>query len=488
MADSSLETYRRKRNPGRTPEPVPRKAPTRTRAGAPTFVIQEHHATSLHWDFRLERDGVLASWALPKGLPMDPAANHLAVPTEDHPLEYADFQGTIPAAEYGGGEVSIWDRGTYQREKWTDREVIVVLHGRRATGRYVLFATGKNWMIHRMDPTPTGWVPLPKTLAPMLAVAADAPPEGDNWAYEFKWDGIRVLVWVDGGRVRALTRNGNDTTTSFPELREFGEAVGSTQLLLDGELIALDDHGHPSFSRLQRRMHVTSAAAVRRAAAADPASLVLFDVLHRDGTSLLATPYRERRRELEALGLAGPRWAVTPVFTDDSGTEVLRIAGELGMEGLVAKRLDSHYRPGARSGDWVKVKVQRTQEVVVGGWTPGQGNRRGLFGSLLVGVPAARGMLRYAGKVGTGFSQAALEDLRAELAPLVVPASPFDEDVRREVGDGATWVRPHLVGEVRFSEWTPDRRLRHPVWRGIRTDKRPRDVVYEDPGGTADEP
>jgi bifunctional non-homologous end joining protein LigD len=483
MADSSLETYRRKRDPARTPEPVPSRATAqRSRGqgqGAPAFVIQEHHASALHWDFRLERDGVLASWALPKGLPTDPAHNHLAVPTEDHPLEYAHFSGTIPDGEYGGGQVTIWDHGSYETLKWSDREVMVVLHGQRAAGRYVLFSTGKNWMIHRMDPAPEGWSPLPDKLSPMLAVPAERPPEGKDWAYEFKWDGIRVLLWIDGGRVRALTRNGNDTTGSFPELRDLGESVGSAQLLLDGELVALDEHGRPSFSRLQRRMHVTSAAAVRKAAASDPASLVLFDLLHRDGRSLLASTYDERRAELESLGLAGPRWALTPAFTEDSGTEVLRIAGELGMEGLVAKRRDSPYRPGTRSSEWTKVKLQRTQEVVVGGWTAGQGNRRGRFGSLLVGVPADDGGLHYAGKVGTGFSQVAIEDLLAQLAPLVTDASPFDDDVHREAGAGATWVRPQLVGEVRFSEWTPDRRLRHPVWRGIRTDKGPGEVIYE---------
>ncbi len=483
MADSSLETYRRKRNAARTPEPVPsgRVSKSERSPGSPTFVIQEHHASSLHWDFRLERDGVLKSWALPKGLPMDPAQNHLAVPTEDHPLEYAKFSGTIPSAEYGGGEVTIWDHGSYQCEKWSDREVMVVLNGQRAEGRYVLFATGKNWMIHRMDPPPGGWEPLPERLSPMLAVPGDHPPEGNDWSYEFKWDGIRVLLWVDGGRVRAVTRNGNDTTGSFPELREFGESVGSDQLLLDGELVALDEHGRPSFSRLQRRMHVTSATAVRRAAAADPASLVLFDVLHHNGRSLLASPYHQRRGYLESLGLGGPRWVVTPAFTDEPGSEALRIATEVGMEGVVAKRLDSPYRPGVRSRDWVKVKCQRTQEVVIGGWTPGQGSRRQLFGSLLLGlpVPGHKGKLHYAGKVGTGFTQSAMEDLLARLTPLVRRTSPFDEDLRHEGGTTATWVRPLIVGEVRFSEWTPDRRFRHPVWRGVRLDKSPTDVVYE---------
>ncbi len=181
------------------------------------FVIQEHHASSLHWDFRLERDGVLVSWAVPKGLPMDKATNHLAVHVEDHPLEYGNFSGTIPQGEYGGGAVTIWDKGTYEEEKWSDREVMVVLHGKRAKGRYVLFATkGKNWMIHRMDEAPPGWEPLPELLPPMLAIAGALPTEAKGWAYEFKWDGVRAIAYVEGGRARFLSRNGNDLTGVLP--------------------------------------------------------------------------------------------------------------------------------------------------------------------------------------------------------------------------------------------------------------------------------
>ncbi len=243
----------------------------------------------------------------------------------------------------------------------------------------------------------------------------------------------------------------------------------------------LDGDGRPSFSRLQHRMHVTSGTAVKRAAAAHPASLVLFDLLHCDGSSLLGRPYEHRRAALESSVPAGPRWAVTPAFPDDTGAEALRIAGELGMEGIVAKRRASPYRPGARSRDWVKVKRQRTQEVVVGGWTAGQGSRQAHFGSLLLGLPAGGSTrtLRYAGRVGTGFSQAAMASLLGELAPLVRRTSPFTEDLRREVGTAVTWVRPVLVGEVSFTEWTPDGRLRHPVWRGVRTDKAAEDVSVE---------
>ena len=229
-----LEDYRRKRRAARTPEPVPPSsqvtAPHAHGSDPPVFVIQEHHASSLHWDFRLERDGILASWALPKGLPLTPAENHLAVQVEDHPLEYGSFSGTIPAGEYGAGAVSIWDTGTYECEKWRPNEVMVILHGERIEGRYVLFPTkGRNWMIHRMDPPADGFEPLPSKLAPMLATPGVLPEDGGDWAFEFKWDGVRVLLWIDGGRPRAVSRGGREITTAFPELREMAAAAGADQ-------------------------------------------------------------------------------------------------------------------------------------------------------------------------------------------------------------------------------------------------------------------
>jgi bifunctional non-homologous end joining protein LigD len=455
----------------------------RRRTKRPTFVIQEHHATALHWDFRLERDGVLVSWALPKGLPVTPEVNHLAVHVEDHPFEYGGFEGTIPAGEYGAGQVTIWDRGTYDVEKWRDREVMVVLHGTRASGRYVLFATdGNNWMIHRMDPPPDGFEPLPATLEPMLAVADELPRNDGRWAYEFKWDGIRALVWSEGGRARGRSRNGIDLTASYPELRGVGASMGTHQVLLDGELVVFDDERRPSFSRLQHRMGVTQSRDVERAAKRDPVSYVVFDVLHLDGHSTLGDTYDERRALLEGLGPGGATWALAPSIVDAPGDQVLRTAVQLGMEGVVAKRRDSTYRPGVRSKEWIKVKAELTQEVVLGGFTEGNGNRRDTFGALLLGIPSstAKGKLEFAGKVGTGFSDRARAELLELLGPLVTADSPFDEPLANAVlGGKATWVKPVVVGEVRFREWTPDRRLRHPVWRGIRVDKRPKDVVRE---------
>ncbi len=480
MAPGSLASYRRKRDPDGTPEPIPKDDPSpRTGTKRPTFVIHEHHASSLHWDLRLERDGVLASWAVPKGLPVSPDQNHLAVHVEDHPLEYATFRGTIPAGEYGAGEVSIWDQGTYDCEKWRPGEVMVVLHGQRVDGRYVLFSTkGDNWMIHRMDPAPEGYQPLPAAASPMLAVADRLPPDDGEWAFEFKWDGIRVLVWVDGGRLRMVSRNNNDITRSFPELREFGASLGSRQALFDGELVVLGADGRPSFSRLQHRF-AASPSAAKRLAGVHPASLVIFDLLHVDGISLFGDDYDHRRAALEALDIGAPRWAVIPSFTDVPGEEILRVAGDAGLEGVVAKRRTSLYRPGKRSGDWIKVKIQRMQEVVIGGYTTGNGSRRADFGALLLGVPSTGRKLTFVGKVGTGFSEGARGELLAVLKRLDRATSPFDGALPAGLAGDTAWVSPTLVGEVRYSEWTADGLLRHPVWRGLRPDKSRGDVRRE---------
>jgi len=431
------------------------------------------------------------SWAIPKGLPIDKSTNHLAVHTEDHPLEYADFEGTIPKGEYGGGEVSIWDVGTYDVIKWSDREVIVVLHGRRVEGQYVLFATGgarsrggrdggRDWMVHRMDDSPSGYEPPPGDVRPMLAAVGALPKDDQAWAYEFKWDGIRAVGYVDGGRIRFTSRNGNDLTTSFPELRALGEHLGSHQVVLDGEIVAFDDEGRPRFQRLQPRIHASDPTKAKRLAAAQPAVFVIFDLLYLDGESLVAYPYTERRRRLEGLGLdraTGGAWTLSPRFAGP-GADILRASKDQGLEGILAKRLDSPYLPGKRSPTWTKVKNIVTQEVVVGGFTPGEGHRRGRFGSLLLGIPSAAG-LQYVGQVGTGFTEAVLDDLARTLAKLRSASSPFATDVPRQYRNVATWVSPEVVGEVSFSEWTTDGRMRHPAWRGVREDKTPQEVHRE---------
>jgi bifunctional non-homologous end joining protein LigD len=465
----SLRTYRAKRDFQTTPEP--RGTPAEAGDGRPRFVVQEHSARSLHWDLRLEHDGVLWSWAVPRGIPDDPDDNRLAVRTEDHPLEYLDFHGEIPEGEYGAGTMRIYDRGTYEPEKLRDDEVIAVFHGERMSGRYALFRTrGKDWMIHRMDPpVDPDREPMPERLQPMLARTGALPPDADGrWAYEIKWDGIRTLAWIEGGRVRLCSRNGNDITARYPELRDLGRALGARRAILDGEIVAFDPDGRPSFERLQARMNLANEAAVRRAVRDVPIAYVLFDVLYLDGRTTCALPYAERRALLEDLELNGPRWQ-TPAYRTTDAEALLEVSAQRGLEGVVAKRVDSRYEPGRRSSGWVKVKNKRNQTVVIGGWVPGEGRRASTLGALLVGVPDEDGRLDYAGRVGTGFTERTLRDLQAQLERLQRPASPFTGRKPPRL-KGTRWAEPKLVAEVEFSEWTRSRTLRAPSFKGLRDD------------------
>lgn len=474
----SLHEYRRKRRPGRTPEPMPADDPAETTAETtvdpakpPVFAVQEHHARRLHYDLRLERDGVLASWAVPKGIPADPAVNHLAIRTEDHPLAYATFAGTIPRGEYGAGTMRIADSGTYECLTWTDREVKVVLHGSRYTGGFALFRTDDTqWMIHRER------VPPPRGLLPMLAGGTGMPASDDGWGYELKWDGQRALAYVEDARVRLIGRSARDITGSYPELAALAKELPRRGAVLDGEIVAFEG-GTPSFAALQPRMHATGDAA-RRLAASTPITYLIFDILHLDGRPLLDVPYQERQRILAELELAGPSWHTPPAFLDATGQAVLRAAEQQGLEGIVAKRLNSGYLPGTRSPDWRKIKRLRQQEVVVGGWRPGKGVREGRIGSLLVGVGTSDG-LAYAGRVGTGFDEATLGLLGERLAPLARDTSPFDTLVPADHVRDARWVEPEVVVQVSFDRWTRDDRLRHPVYLGLRDDIDPSDVVRE---------
>ena len=313
----------------------------------------------------------------------------------------------------------------------------------------------------------------------MLAVAGELPQDDENWAFEIKWDGIRAILFVEGGRVRAQSRNDLDVSASFPELAEIGEFLGMTTCVLDGEIVALGEDGRPSFSTLQHRMHVANQREARRRATSDPVSFVAFDLLYIDGHSLLALPYDERRAQLESLHLSGETFTTTESFRDVSGHDILAAAVQNGLEGVVAKRRDSPYRPGRRHADWTKVKSFRTQEVVIGGWTEGRGEREGSLGALLLGIPDADG-LRYVGKVGTGFSASARRALLQDLQPLAIRAQPLrGRRCRRARPQRPHFARPVLVGEVEFGEWTTAGRLRHPIWRGLRPDKAPGDVVVE---------
>ena len=508
VEDSKLDKYRSMRSANRTPEPVPEPG-FLPHGNDNTFVIQEHHARRLHYDFRLERGGVLVSWAVPKNIPPDTGQNRLAVQTEDHPLDYADFAGIIPRGEYGGGTVTIWDAGTYTTEKWRDNEVMIVLNGQRARGRYVLIRTKDNsWLMHRMkdqstvgpwtqredqedpneeaEPTVQQDIPAPPTdLAPMLATAGTVENITDDgaWRFEGKWDGIRALATLGPNGLRLHSRAGNDFTHAYPELQELTELLAGHSGVLDGEIVAVDPKGRTSFSRLQQRMNLAAARDVARVRENVPVQFWLFDVLHLDGVSLLRKRYDDRRRILEALPLSGDVCHVRDQLT---GTvrEALQGSVDLDWEGIVAKRADSTYLPGKRSRSWIKIKNFRDVEVVIVGWKPGAGRREGSVGSLLLAVPDGDGGLTYAGKVGTGFTDTILDQLMAVLEPLQTRTSAVAASVPRAEALGAVWVRPSLVGEVKYVEWTPDRRLRATSWRGLRADKSVADL-HRDAGAAA---
>lgn len=498
-----LSLYRAKRDAARTPEPVPGPGEAGGEAAAgddaegerrssPIFVIQRHDARRLHHDFRLEHDGVLVSWALPKGVPDDPRRNHLAVPTEDHPLSYASFEGVIPAGEYGAGTVQIWDSGTYSLEKWRDDEVIATLHGARGGGlggdrRFALFRAGEaagkpRWMIHLMDDASHT-----EKFAPMLAETGDeaALPRLDarEWAFEMKWDGIRALAEVDGDRCALRSRSMADLSASYPELLELPRALHVERAVLDGEIVALGEDGAPNFGRLQQRFGLIERADVARARAVAPASYLVFDVLSIDGKDCRALSYDQRRELLQDLFDPRPNLpAALPDQFDGTAEQAMEASRELGLEGILAKRRSSRYSSGARSSNWLKFPLISTTEVVVIGWRESSVDPSGLASLILAelesvplteasDVEASAPVLRYAGRVGTGFSARERRAIVERLRPLEQPspASEVPGDVRRD----AHWVRPLLAGEVVSKGRTAGGVLRQPVWRGWRPDKNP---------------
>ena len=544
--EARLAPYRFKRRAENTPEPdgagpreIVRRGVDAAASAAPSFVIHEHHARRLHWDLRLERDGVLVCWALPRGVATDGGQNRLAVHTEDHPLEYARFEGRIPQGEYGAGTIQIWDRGDYTVEKWRDDEVIVTLTGQPGGGlggsrRFALIRTrppdagraAEHWLVHLMQPAPPPPPPLPSAEmqppasvdpvsvdpvsgppAPMLAsaprrgIGPEIGPETDQqpeqqphqqpqWAYEMKWDGMRALaVRAPAGAqpsVRLFSRTGREITAVFPELASalyspHGALPADT--IVDGEIVAFNRDGRPDFGLLQRRLPRVSTAAVAAEAGRTPVHFLLFDVLRCAGQSMLAQTYSDRRRVLEyVFSHEGPFAGsdttlvqVPPGFVGDVEA-AMRTSRELGLEGIVAKDMSSPYRPGQRSLAWVKLRHTRNQEVVVGGWRPGRGHRAEL-GALLLGVPGSQG-LRFVGRVGTGFRDRDLVSIRSRLDELAPAENPFS-DIPDEDAADAHWVRPRLVAEVEFAEWTAAGRLRHPSWRGWRGDKSPAEVIVE---------
>ncbi|WP_396668123.1 ATP-dependent DNA ligase [Microbacterium sp. R86528] len=510
-AHGPLSAYIAKRAAGRTPEPVPTNALGHTASSSqlPRFVIQEHHASRLHWDLRLEHDGVLVSWAVPRGIPHSVARNSLAVRTEDHPLEYLDFSGTIPKGEYGAGDMTIWDTGRYELEKWRDDEIIFTAEGspggplgrvRLALIRTQGDGEKSSWLLHRMKtdaagavqrdvvPVNAGPAPAPSAstststadLRPMLSTITTpglARAAVKRWAeqpwVEIKWDGVRALGVWDGERLRLRARSGNDITAKYPELTAQDLGLGSEPAIFDGEIVALDKDGQPSFSRLQSRMNLSQTREIEREVPQTPVHYYLFDLLAVGDNDATALPLASRRELLESLT---PRTAssitVPPVFDDVDAA--LSAAREFALEGVVVKNPNSPYQHGTRSEDWLKVKLTRTQEVVVGGIRPGKAH---VIGSLLVGIPDGD-ILQYAGRVGSGFSDATLKLLESELNPLRTDANPFHGVPAADAAD-ALWLSPEVVAEVEFAEFTPGGMLRHARWRGLRADKATTEVKRE---------
>ena len=489
-----LQRYREMRDFSRTPEPKG-KPSGRQKNESLSYYVQRHAARRLHYDFRLELDGVLKSWAVPKGPSLDPADKRLAVQTEDHPLEYGEFEGVIPEKQYGAGDVLLWDRGTWTPEDRDPREALrkgrlhFSLDGEKLQGRWVLAKTKGDWLlIKRNDdearpdaditmerpesvkrPAPRAKrarkAPLPQFVSPQLATLVSAPPAAGKWVYEVKHDGYRMLARITQGDVRLFTRAGNDWTAKLPHLKKALEKLGLEDSWLDGEIVVLAPDGRASFQRLQNAFDARSDAGI---------TYFVFDAPFLDGKDLRRLALGERKALLRKRLTGG-----TVRFSDDlqgSAQEILDNACRLGLEGLIGKQADAVYTSG-RTRSWIKLKCRARQDFVIGGYTPPKGSRSG-FGALLVGTFDPAGKLRFAGKVGTGFDEEMLSALGRRFAPLKRPDPPFENPPREK---GVTWLRPALVCEVAYAEKTDEGILRQASFMGLREDIPAKQVGEEKP-------
>jgi bifunctional non-homologous end joining protein LigD len=474
--DPKLAQYLKMRDFVATPEPS---------GGAPSssgssFVIQRHDATRLHYDLRLERDGVLVSWAVPKGLPFEKGVKHLAVQTEDHPMEYGSFEGSIPKGHYGAGEVRIWDNGTYDLLEWTDKKVSFRLHGNRHRGEYHLVKTARgerDWLIFMAKASEEAPLAKPPLFSPMLATGGYQPFDREGWWFEPKFDGVRTLLYLDGESVRLVSRTGRDQTSTYPELGRLYRRISATNAVLDGEIVATDEGGKTSFELLQQRMNLASATEIERVRKKIPVELVVFDLLWVDGNDLTDKPLSERRNRLSSIvmedkGIRMIYWVA------DEGKRFHRAAVKLGIEGVIAKRAASRYLPGKRTDDWRKIKILKRQDCVILGWTPGQRGRSGAFGALLLGA-YREGRLRWIGQVGTGFTDRMLADMMKRLKEIEADRPPFEDPGLSKLKEGR-WVRPELVCDVEYLQMTAAGKLRAPSFKGLRPDKLPEDCVLEE--------
>ena len=535
----SLKKYAAKRDFKATPEPAGRKVP---KSKALRFVIQKHNASRLHYDFRLEADGVLKSWAVPKGPSLTPGDRRLAMHVEDHPMDYRDFEGIIPKGNYGAGEVIVWDKGTYTLVEGDDPateigagKIKFVLRGQKMNGEFTLVKirakgdeSGDPWLLIKdkdehvdpkyaiekddksvksgktlkeiaQDPRAPHWIsnreqapltpaakkksvkrdPFPKVTTPMLATLVDEPFDDEDWLFEIKWDGYRALCVIDERATLSLTsRNGLDFLKQFPEMQDLQGAFGSVPIIVDGEIVSLDKKGRSSFQRLQGSFNRHRPSARAKNAQGFPLTFVAFDLLYADGRDLRKVPLEERKSVLEQL-IKDPKLVLYSKHVAEQGKALFTQAQAAQLEGIIGKKRDSTYQE-RRSRDWVKIKAQLVTECVIGGYTEPRGSRKG-FGALLLGLYDGK-TLHYAGHAGTGFDTKTLAAMTKQLQALETARSPFAEDV--DSNTPAHWVKPQLVAQIRFTEWTRDGVMRHPAFLGLRADKKPAECVRERPVDT----
>lgn len=525
----SLSEYRGKRHFRSTPEPRGKASPKTGNQ----FVVQKHHARRLHWDFRLEVGGVMKSWAVPKGPSLNPADKRLAIQTEDHPIEYNKFEGTIPAGHYGAGTVSIWDAGTFEPEgnlsagQQIERgELKFILFGKRLRGSFVLVRTrprertgNKEWLLikHRDEYADSNWriedsrespstsrpgskdrvdasaqraktppaklqmpqgarrAQMPKTIRPALATLVDKPFSDPDWLFEIKWDGARTLAQIQQGKVRLWSRSNRNVTGEYPELKTMAGEVNARDAWLDGEIVVIDEDGRSNFERLQLRFGVQQPS--ERLMSQVPVLYYLFDVLYCDGYDLRSVPLIERKNLLKRVLCETGRLRYSD-HVIQKGKELYEVALQRNLEGLIAKRISSAY-PEGRSHSWLKIKLTRDVDTVVGGWTDPRGTRR-YFGALLVGVYDGK-KLEFAGGVGTGFSAEVQKHIGEQLQRLKSNECPFA--VKPATREKAHWVEPELVARVKFSGWTDARQLRAPRFLGFQEDRDPRQCTFDEAAG-----
>jgi DNA ligase D-like protein (predicted ligase)/DNA ligase D-like protein (predicted polymerase)/DNA ligase D-like protein (predicted 3'-phosphoesterase) len=458
-APEPLGEYAKKRSFTKTPEPLPAVAVGEGNA----FVLHRHHATRLHYDLRLEQDGVLKSWAVPKGLPPRPGIMRLAVSTEDHPLEYLNFEGTIPKGQYGGGEIWIFARGKYEIVKEKKNGFHFRLQSSGISAEYSMNLTkGKEWLLNCLDRPQTDWLRDP--IEPMLARSTDKPPEQGQYVYEVKWDGVRAMIALDEGEIRIRSRNQLDITGKFPELLIPDQAFRATSALFDAEIVCLDDAGKPVFQNVIHRMQQTGKGAIDRAHARYPAVCYVFDCLYLDGRTIVNEPLVRRRAWMEDAIRHGTPYRVSEAV--DEGVELFRAAADMGLEGIMAKERNSTYKPGTRSSQWLKIKSRQTTECVIIGYTRGKGSRA-LFGALQLAFRDGDG-LKYAGKVGTGFDEKLSKEIFAQLKNSKQVKRPVS---RKPPDDTQTvWIEPRAICEVQYASLTKDGMLREPVFLRLRPD------------------